>query len=235
MLKKITILTASAIIAGSINAQVVIDRYTTIQSIETKAQAQPLNVEISIKFAKNIITVKQAINRLLLKSGYKLNPNYESEKINNFELPKVHRELGPIPLKRAIKVLLGSAWELQIDETSRTIQIVQTGVNTLQVLNPSARTLLEAVIKPDVLDEVISVSINNEPIIDALNKILPMGWKVNTESEDEALVGKVVSVVSEDLEREAVIKKILKNADAQGFFYKKLKLLLIRSNTKVIR
>jgi hypothetical protein len=43
---------------------------------------------------------------LLVKSGYDLDSNYESEKISNFKLPEVHREIGPMPLKRAIKVLL---------------------------------------------------------------------------------------------------------------------------------
>jgi hypothetical protein len=52
----------------------------------------------------------------VLKSGYDLDSNYESEKISNFKLPEVHREIGPIPLKRAIKVLLGPAWDLQVDE-----------------------------------------------------------------------------------------------------------------------
>jgi hypothetical protein len=32
---------------------------------------------------------------LLVKSGYDLESNYESEKINNFKLPEVHREIGP--------------------------------------------------------------------------------------------------------------------------------------------
>jgi hypothetical protein len=49
---------------------------------------------------------------------YDLDSNYESEKINNFKLPEVHREIGPMPLKRAIKVLLGPAWDLQVDEIS---------------------------------------------------------------------------------------------------------------------
>jgi hypothetical protein len=35
-------------------------------------------------------------------------------------------------------------------------------------LNPNARTLLKGVIKPDVLDEVITVSIDNEFLADAL-------------------------------------------------------------------
>ncbi|SSC09273.1 PilL [bacterium endosymbiont of Bathymodiolus sp. 5 South] len=210
-----------------------IDRYTIINKIETPAQANLLSVVISVKFAQHVITVKQAIEELLVKSGYDLDSNYESEKINNFKLPEVHREIGPIPLKRAIKVLLGPAWDLQVDEISRSIQIVQIGDTALQILNPNARTLLKGVIKPDVLDEVITVSIDNEFLADALGKILPNGWNVRLEGE--GLNQKTVSAISEDLTREKVIKQILLSVSAQGYFYKKLKMLVVRDNTKVIK
>ncbi|CAC9979749.1 hypothetical protein [uncultured Gammaproteobacteria bacterium] len=210
-----------------------IDRYTMINQIETPAQANLLSVVISVKFAQHVITVKQAIEGLLVKSGYDLESNYESEKINNFKLPEVHREIGPIPLKRAIKVLLGPAWDFQVDEISRTIQIVQIGDTALQVLNADARTLLKKIIKPDVLDEVVAVSIDNEFLADALGKILPNGWSVRLEGE--GLNQKTVSAISEDLEREKVIKQILLSVGAQGYFYKKLKMLVVRDNTKVIK
>lgn len=213
--------------------ETLIDRYTSINNIETPAQANPLDVVVSIKFAKSIITVKQAIDRLLISSGYTLDSNYEAEKINNFKLPQVHRKIGPIALKRAIKVLIGSAWNFQIDEVSRSIQIVQTGNNTLQILSPDAKTMLESVIAPSVLDEVIAVSINDELIVEVFNKILPGGWKVKL--ENEYFKQKLVSVVSEDLSREKVIKKVLSSINAQGYFYKKLKLLVVRDNTKVIK
>ncbi len=204
-----------------------------INQIETPAQANLLSVVISVKFAQHVITVKQAIEGLLVKSGYDLESNYESEKINNFKLPEVHREIGPIPLKRAIKVLLGPAWDFQVDEISRTIQIVQIGDTALQVLNADARTLLKKIIKPDVLDEVVAVSIDNEFLADALGKILPNGWSVRLEGE--GLNQKTVSAISEDLEREKVIKQILLSVGAQGYFYKKLKMLVVRDNTKVIK
>jgi len=210
-----------------------IDRYTMINQIETPAQANLLSVVISVKFAQHVITVKQAIEGLLVKSGYDLESNYESEKINNFKLPEVHREIGPIPLKRAIKVLLGPAWDFQVDEISRTIQIVQIGDTALQVLNADARTLLKKIIKPDVLDEVVAVSIDNEFLADALGKILPNAWSVRLEGE--GLSQKTVSAISEDLEREKVIKQILLSVGAQGYFYKKLKMLVVRDNTKVIK
>ncbi|WP_369177860.1 hypothetical protein [Candidatus Thiodubiliella endoseptemdiera] len=210
-----------------------IDRYTIINTTATPAQADLLSVVISVKFAQHVITVKQAIEELLIKSGYNLNSNYESEKINNFQLPEVHREIGPLPLNKAIKVLLGPAWDFQVDEVSRSIQIVQIGDTALHVLSPDAKTLLESVIKPDILDEVVAVSIDDELLADALKKILPVGWNVRLESEE--LGQKVVSTISDDLKRATVIKQILSNIGANGYFYKKLKMLVVRDNTKVIK
>jgi type IV pili sensor histidine kinase/response regulator len=235
-MKNLTITIIFSIFATYVQAQEnakVLDRYTLLSNIETHAQANPLNVVVSVKFAKSIITVKQAIEKLLEQSGFTLNNNYEAEKINNFKLPFVHREIGPISLKRAIKVLIGSAWNIQVDEVSRSIQVVQTGANTLQVLSPDARTMIESVIEPDVLDEVVAVSISDELIIEAFEKILPNGWKVRL--ENEVFEQKMISIVSEDLTREQIIKQVLNSVNSQGYFYKKLKLLVIRDNTKVIK
>ncbi len=218
---------------GKTGKQKRIDRYTLINTIATPAQADLLSVVISVKFAQHVITVKQAIEELLIKSGYNLNSNYESEKINNFQLPEVHREIGPLPLNKAIEVLLGPAWDFQVDEVSRSIQIVQIGDTALQVLNPDARTLLKGVIKPDVLDEVVAVSIDDELLSVALKKILPVGWNVRLEGE--GLKQQVVSAISEDLKRETIIKQILSSVGTNGYFYKKLKMLVVRDNTKVIK
>lgn len=239
MKKSITIISALFLFTFThITHAKLIDRYTQISNIETYAQAKPLNTIISIKFAESIITVKQAIERLLRQSGYTLNQNYEAEKTNNFNLPKVHRQLGPIPLKRAIKVLLGPAWLIQVDETSRSIQIVQNADNVFQVLTPNSNALIKDAIKTDALDEVVAASIKDEALIDALTKVLPAGWVVEIIGDDtEALTlkQKMVSVISEDDKREQIIKKILTTINAKGFFYKKLKILAIKSNFEVIK
>lgn len=209
------------------------DNQITIRNIETFAQANPLDVVISIKFAKSIITVKQAIEDILVKSGYTLDNNYASEQVNKFSLPEVHRTIGPIALKRAIKVLLGAAWDLQVDEITRTVQIIQIGGTALQALSPNTKALLKGVISPGALDEVAAISINDELLSEALGKILPNGWRVRLEGE--GLSQKTVSAISEDLKRENVIKQILLNVGATGYFYKKLKILVVRNNTKVIK
>lgn len=81
-----------------------------------------------------------------------------------------------------------------------------------------------------VLDEVVMVSINNNLLLLALEKILPKGWRVVLSDDSQDLAIKTVSVVSEDSKREMVIKKILTDIGAQGFFYKKLKLLVVSSH-----
>jgi hypothetical protein len=53
---------------------------------------------------------------------------------------------------------------------------------------------------------------------------LPNGWNVRLEGE--GLHQKTVSAISEDLKRESVIKQILLSVGAQGYFYKKLKMML---------
>jgi conjugative transfer region protein (TIGR03748 family) len=218
-------------------ANQLIDRYTVLNPIQTPAQADPLSVIISIKFAKSVVSVKQAIEQLLRQSGYTLSKNYNVEKIKRFTLPKVHQQLGPMSLKRMIKVLLGSAWDFQVDPITRSIQIVQTDSNTLQVLTPNAKAkaLLKGVITPSVLDEVVIVSINNNLLPLALEKILPKGWRVVLSDDSQDLAIKTVSVVSEDSNRAVVIKKILTDIGAQGFFYKKLKLLVVRSHQTIIK
>jgi conjugative transfer region protein (TIGR03748 family) len=230
-----TLLMFSASIQAAQQANKLIDRYTVLNPIQTPAQADPLSVVISIKFAKSVLSVKQAIEQLLRQSGYTLSKNYELEKINTFTLPKVHQQLGPMSLKRMIKVLLGPAWDLSVDQITRNIQIVQTGSHTLQVLTPDAKALLKGVITPSVLDEVVVVSINNNLLLLALEKILPKGWRVVLSDDSQDLAIKTVSVVSEDSKREIVIKKILTDVGAQGFFYKKLKLLVVRSHQTIIK
>jgi hypothetical protein len=88
-MKNLTITIIFSIFATCVQAQEnakVLDRYTLLSNIETHAQANPLNVVVSVKFAKSIITVKQAIEKLLEQSGFTLNNNYEAEKINNFRV-----------------------------------------------------------------------------------------------------------------------------------------------------
>jgi len=216
-------------------ANKLIDRYTVLNPIATHAQQDPLSVVVSIKFANSILNVKQAIEQLLRQSGYSLSNNYNIAKINNLTLPKVHQQLGPMPLKRMIRVLLGSAWDLQIDHQTRTIQIVIADNNTLQVLTPDAKVLLKDVLETSVLDQVVVVSINNNLLLVALEKILPKGWRVVLGDDAQDLALKTVSVVSEDSKRAVVIKKILTDVKAKGFFYKKLKLLVVRNHQKIIK
>jgi conjugative transfer region protein (TIGR03748 family) len=159
-MKKLTnILLLSVFISSTSCANTIIDRYTILENKATESQLNPLSVVVNVKFAKNITTVKQAIDYLLLRSGYTLDANYEADKINNFKLPAVHKSIGPISLFDAIKTLLGSSWSLQVDELSRSIQVVQAGSAALRVLSADAKTMLKNSIKKSVLEEVISVAI----------------------------------------------------------------------------
>jgi hypothetical protein len=62
---------------------------------------------------------------------------------------------------------------------------------------------------------------------------LPNGWKVKI--FDDVLYKNYINIISEDVSRESVVGEILNNINANGYFYKKLKLLVIKSNQKVVK
>ena len=59
---------------------------------------------------------------VLQRSGYSLCPAAEPVKVLfTRSLPAAHYRLGPIPLRRALQVLAGPAWQLTTDEVSRSV------------------------------------------------------------------------------------------------------------------
>ena len=59
---------------------------------------------------------------VLQRSGYSLCPVSTSVKVLfTRPLPAAHYRLGPIPLRSALQVLAGPAWQLTTDEVSRSV------------------------------------------------------------------------------------------------------------------
>lgn len=100
-------------------------RYSSISTKPSKAQEDLLSVIIEIKFPHTVQTVGNAIDNTLINSGYKLADITSSDPklliLINSPLPGVHRNLGPIPLRDALKVLSGSAWSLVVDPLHRLV------------------------------------------------------------------------------------------------------------------
>lgn len=98
-------------------------RYTLVSTDPTTEQRDLLAqiVDVSIPSHLNS-SVQEAMHYVLLRSGYSLCPAAEPVKILfTRPLPAAHYRLGPISLRSALQVLAGPAWQLTIDEVSRSV------------------------------------------------------------------------------------------------------------------
>ena len=103
---------------------IILNRYSRQNMTAEPQQTDPLSVVIEINFPSTVVTVEDAIDYLLLQSGYRYlyEDNIEIRNLLNLSLPRVHRNLGPISLRSALETLAGSPWNLVENEVNRTVQ-----------------------------------------------------------------------------------------------------------------
>lgn len=98
-------------------------RYTLVEVVPEHALRDPMEqiVDVSIP-ATLTATVGEALRYVLLRTGYRLCEGHEETRaLDALPLPATHMELGPLTLREALKVLIGSARELKIDEVARQV------------------------------------------------------------------------------------------------------------------
>ncbi|MCK4707645.1 MAG: hypothetical protein KAU21_03430 [Gammaproteobacteria bacterium] len=102
-----------------------VGRYSSISTNPTNAQMDLLAVIIEIKFPLAINTVGSALELMLINSGFRLaDPGAADPNLSillNSLLPNIHRTLGPMSLRSALKTLSGTSWDLIIDPINRLI------------------------------------------------------------------------------------------------------------------
>ncbi|WP_323153951.1 PilL N-terminal domain-containing protein [Pseudomonas alvandae] len=98
-------------------------RYTLVSTEPTAEQRDLLAQIIDVSIPLNLNpSVQEAMHYVLQRSGYSLCPAAEPVKILfTRPLPAAHYRLGPIPLRSALQVLAGPAWQLTTDEVSRSV------------------------------------------------------------------------------------------------------------------
>lgn len=111
-----------------------IGRYSTVNPGPTPSQKSLLDTIIHTRFHQRITTVGQALDFLLMRSGYRLmkedQKNVSLMILYNYPLPEVHRDIGPIKLRDALQTLAGPAYRMVIDPLSRVITFdVKPGYN----------------------------------------------------------------------------------------------------------
>ncbi len=100
-------------------------RYQTISTKPRADQTDVLAAVIQVHFSPGIRTVNDAIQDLLRYSGYALidsaSQSLELQNTLKKPLPLMHRDLGPLSLKQALSLLVGSSFDLTIDRLNRTV------------------------------------------------------------------------------------------------------------------
>lgn len=81
-------------------------------------------VQVSLPRA-SVTTVGEAVNYLLLRTGYRLADSPEAVSppipILSMPLPEVHRQLGPYSVRTALSVLVGAPFALSVDPAHRLV------------------------------------------------------------------------------------------------------------------
>lgn len=91
--------------------QIQTDRYTLITPTPTQHEVDPLSVNIQLAFPPSIKTVRDAVNYVLMNSGWVLALDKSTDDALAITLdrplPQVHRNLSLMPLRSVLQVLVG--------------------------------------------------------------------------------------------------------------------------------
>lgn len=122
----IYLMSACVVIAPQLQAnEVQVGRYSMLSATPTEAQADLLATTIQVQLPKRIHTIGEAIHYLLHRSGFRLAGSEamapETTVLFDLPLPAVHRNLGPISLRKALEALAGPAFQLVQDPLHRLI------------------------------------------------------------------------------------------------------------------
>ena len=102
-----------------------VSRYVTLTAGANEAQKDPLSAVIpNLTFARQVVTVFDALQVLLNDSGYRIatyHPDLRVHQLFNLALPSIHRQMGPISLENALNTLSGSPWMLAVDPVNRLV------------------------------------------------------------------------------------------------------------------
>lgn len=101
-------------------------RYTTVTTLPTEADANPLAVLAQVHFPRSVVsTVGDAVRHVLVRTGYRLVPedrlDARVKAVLALRLPDNQRVLGPYRVDTMLGVLLGEPFRLVTDPASRTV------------------------------------------------------------------------------------------------------------------
>jgi len=108
---KVLLLVAFLVTPVSYADYIKTDRYTLVQPQPQASELDPLSVNVKLSFPPHIRTVGDAVNYVLVNSGWVLARETASDGALaitlNRPLPQVHRKLSLMPLRTVLQVLVG--------------------------------------------------------------------------------------------------------------------------------
>ena len=117
--------TSVTVSSNAYASDVQVGRYSLLSAEPTEAQTDLLATTVTVHFPAQIQTVGESVGYLLRRSGYRLAETEalapETKDLLALPLPAVHRQLGPMPLRRALETLAGPTFHLVQDPVHRLI------------------------------------------------------------------------------------------------------------------
>ena len=124
-----------------------VGRYSLLSAEPAEAQTDLLGTTVTVHFPAQIQTVGEAVGHLLRRSGYRLAETEalapETMGLLALPLPTVHRQLGPMPLRRALEMLAGLTFQLVQDPLHRLIAFEPCGLGWRVAPDEDIRKLSE--------------------------------------------------------------------------------------------
>ncbi len=118
-------LIANATIGQATYSNMTVGRYSSMLAAPEEHQYDILSTMVQTRFPQRISTVGEALDYLLLRSGYRLAKydatDPEMEILMTRPLPETHRDIGPMTLEDALQTLASPIYRIVIDPLNRLI------------------------------------------------------------------------------------------------------------------
>jgi len=104
-------------------------RYTLVELERTAAQRDLLLQVVEVALPQGVqATVGDGLRHVLKRTGWRLCEETAAVmELDALPLPAAHLHLGPMTVRDALLTLVGSAWELRVDERARQVCFVAQG------------------------------------------------------------------------------------------------------------
>ena len=137
--------TSVTVSSNAYASDVQVGRYSLLSAQPTKGQTDLLATTVTVHFPAQVQTVGESVRYLLRHSGYQLAETAalapKTLDLLSLPLPSVHRQLGPMPLRRALETLAGSTFDLVQDPVHRLVAFESCTPDWRLVTEPGASAL----------------------------------------------------------------------------------------------